>query len=63
MNTVAKQVERAANSDIAEETDSNLSSALAGWTETTQALHLKNNRVGLVFQLVTEIQQLKLKPN
>ena len=38
-NTVAKQVERAANSDIAEETDSNLSIAFARWTETTQALH------------------------
>jgi len=60
---VAKQVERAANSDIAEETDSNLSTALARWTETTQALHLKNNRVGLVSQLVTEVQQLKSIPN
>ena len=58
-NTAAKQVERAANSDIAEEADANLSIAFARWTETMQPLQLENSRVGLVSQIVTEVQHMK----
>ena len=55
-NVVAKRVELAANSDIAEEADANLSTAFARWTETMQSLQVKSSRVGLVSQLVTEVQ-------
>src|SRR4029077_7300670 len=58
-NVVARQVERAVNHDSPEETDANLSIAFARWTEITQALQVKNSRVGLVSQIVTEVQQLK----
>ena len=37
------------------ETDANLLMSFTRWTEITQALHLKNSRVGLVSQLVTEV--------
>ena len=55
-NVVAKRVELAANSDIAEEADANLSTAFARWTERMQALQVKNSRVALVSQIVTEVQ-------
>ena len=58
-NVVAKRVDH----DGPEETDANLSIAFARWTETMQALQVKNSRVGLVSQLVTEVQQLKSIPN
>jgi hypothetical protein len=51
-NAVAKRIER-------EDAGANLSTAFARWTETMQALQLKNSRVGLVSQIVTEVQQLK----
>ena len=54
-NVFAKRVDH----DSPEETDANLSIAFARWTETMQALQVKNSRVGLVSQLVTEVQQLK----
>ena len=56
---VAKRVDH----DSPEETDANLSIAFARWTETMHALQVKNSRVGLVSQLVTEVQQLKSIPN
>jgi len=58
-NVVAKRVDH----DSPEETDANLSTAFARWTETMQALQVKNSRVGLVSQLVTEVQQLKSIPD
>jgi uncharacterized membrane protein YccC len=58
-NTIAKRVERAANRDIAEEADANLSSAFARWTETMQPLQLENSRLALVSQIAAEVQQLK----
>ncbi len=58
-NVAAKRVERAVNHDSLEETDANLSIAFARWTEMTQALQPKNSRVGLVSQIVTEIQKLE----
>src|SRR6266403_960790 len=61
-NAVAKRVEHVATSDTLEDADPNLSTAFARWTETMQALQVKNSRVGLVSQLVTEVQQLKSIP-
>jgi uncharacterized membrane protein YccC len=58
-NAIAKRVDHAANHDSPEETDANLSTAFARWTKTTQALQLKNSRVALVSQIVTEIQRLE----
>jgi hypothetical protein len=56
-DAVAKRIERVATGDTY------LSNAFARWTETMQALQVKNSRVGLVSQLVTEVQQLKSIPN
>ena len=58
-SVVAKQIERAAASDVAEDADANLSTGFARWTETMQALQVKNNRIALVSQIVTEVQHLK----
>src|SRR5438132_5589632 len=51
-NVVAKRVDH----DSPEESDANLSTAFARWTETMQALQVKNSRVALVSQIVTEVQ-------
>src|SRR5437016_4589203 len=51
-NVVAKRVDH----DSPEETDANLSTAFARWTETMQAVQVKNSRVALVSQLVSEVQ-------
>jgi uncharacterized membrane protein YccC len=53
---IAKRVERAAASDEREDAGANLSTAFARWTETMQALKVKNSRVALVSQIVTEVQ-------
>src|SRR6266700_1678573 len=55
-NAIAKRVERAAASDELEDAGANLSTAFARWTETMQALQVKNSRVALVSQIVTEVQ-------
>src|SRR6266568_5352387 len=55
-NAVAKRVEHVATSDTLEDADPNLSTAFARWTETLQALQVKNSRVALVSQIVTEVQ-------
>jgi hypothetical protein len=55
-NAIAKRVERAAASDELEDAGANLSTAFARWTEIAQALQPKNSRVGLVSQIVTEVQ-------
>jgi uncharacterized membrane protein YccC len=52
----AKRIERAAASDEREDAGANLSTAFARWTETMQALQVKNSRVALVSQIVTEVQ-------
>ena len=62
-SVAAKRIERVAASDELEDAGANLSTAFARWTETMQALQVKNSRVGLVSQLVTEVQQLKSIPN
>ncbi len=58
-SVAAKRIEHVAASDEPEDAGANLSTAFARWTETMQALQVKNSRVGLVSQLVTEVQQLK----
>ena len=55
-NAIAKRVERAAASDEREDAGGNFSTAFARWTETMQALQVKNSRVTLVTQIVTEVQ-------
>jgi uncharacterized membrane protein YccC len=55
-SAVAKRIERAAASDEREDGGANLSTAFARWTETMQALQVKNSRVALVSQIVTEVQ-------
>jgi len=62
-SVAAKRIERVAASDEREDAGANLSTAFARWTETMQALQMKSSRVGLVSQLVTEVQQLKSIPN
>jgi len=56
---IAKRVERAAASDEREDAGANLSTAFARWTETMQALQVKNSRAALVSQIVTEVQRPK----
>src|SRR5207253_7865724 len=46
-DAVARQVERAANSDIAEDAGTDLSAAFARWNEAVQPLQVKNSRVAL----------------
>ena len=58
-SVIAKQIESAAASDALEDADANLSTGFARWTETMQALQVKNNRIALVSQIVTEVQHLK----
>ncbi len=55
---VAQRVESAANGDSTADTDTNLSTALARWTETIQRLGLEGSRIGLVSHIATEAQQL-----
>jgi hypothetical protein len=55
-DVAAKRIERAAASDELEDADANLSTAFARWTETMQTLQVKNSRVALVSQIVTEVQ-------
>jgi uncharacterized membrane protein YccC len=55
-SAIAKRIERAVASDECEDAGANLSTAFARWTETTQALQVKNSRVTLVSQIVTEVQ-------
>src|SRR6266446_7409966 len=55
-NAVAKRIERVAASDELEDAGGNFSTAFARWTETMQALQVKNSRVALVSQIVTEVQ-------
>src|SRR6266478_2505626 len=55
-DAAAKRIERAAASDERADAGANLSTAFARWTETMQALQVKNSRVALVSQIVTEVQ-------
>jgi hypothetical protein len=55
-NAAAKRIERVGASDEREDAGANLSTAFARWTETMKALQVKNSRVALVSQIVTEVQ-------
>jgi uncharacterized membrane protein YccC len=55
-DAAAKRIERATASDELEDDGANLSTAFARWTETMQALQVKNSRLALVSQIVTEVQ-------
>jgi uncharacterized membrane protein YccC len=55
-DVAAKRIERAAASDEREGAGANLSTAFARWTETMQAVQVKNSRVALVSQIVSEVQ-------
>ncbi len=55
-DVAAKRIERAAASDEREDAGANLSTAFARWTETMQAVQVKNSRVALVSQIVSEVQ-------
>ena len=55
-SVAAKRIERAAASDEREDAGPNLLTAFARWSETMQALQVKNSRVALVSQIVTEVQ-------
>ena len=55
-NVAAKRSIATAASDEREDAGANLSTAFARWTETMQALQVKNSRVALVSQIVTEVQ-------
>jgi multidrug resistance protein MdtO len=55
-DAAAKRIERAAASDEREDAGANLSTAFARWTERMQALQVKDSRVALVSQIVTEVQ-------
>ena len=57
-NAVARRLERAANSDSAEDTDARLSAAFARWTETIQRLSLEGSRIALVSQIAAKAQHL-----
>ena len=55
-NAIARCVERAGNGDSAENTDANLSTALARWTETIRQLSLESSRITLVSRIAAEVQ-------
>jgi hypothetical protein len=55
---VAKRVERAADSDIVENTETGFSEALYVWNETVQQSHSENSRKALMSQIAAEVQHL-----
>jgi uncharacterized membrane protein YccC len=55
---VAKRVERAADSDIVENTETWFSEALHVWNETVQQSHSENSRKALMSQIAAEVQHL-----
>jgi uncharacterized membrane protein YccC len=57
-NVAAKRVERAADSDVVENTETEFSRALHVWNETVQQSHSGNSRKALVSQIAAEIQHL-----
>jgi hypothetical protein len=58
-NAVAKRVARAAASDEREDAGANLSTVFPRWTETMQALQVKNSRVALVSQTAARLMCCK----
>jgi uncharacterized membrane protein YccC len=61
-NAVARRLELAANGASTEGADSDLSSALARWTETIQRLSLQGSRIALISQIATEAKHFGSQP-
>jgi hypothetical protein len=57
-NVAAKRIERAADSDVVKNTETEFSQALHVWNETVQQSHSENSRKALVSQIATEVQHL-----
>src|SRR4029450_11205346 len=57
-NVAAKRVERAADSNVVENTETEFSEALHVWNETVQQSHSQNSRKALVSQIAAEVQHL-----
>jgi uncharacterized membrane protein YccC len=57
-NAVAKRIERVATSDIAKDTDADLSTAFDTWNKTVEQLRPQNGRSALVSRMATEAQRL-----
>jgi uncharacterized membrane protein YccC len=57
-DAAAKRVERAADSDVVENTETEFSRALHVWNETVQQSHSQNSRKALVSQIAAEVQHL-----
>ena len=57
-DVAAKRVERAADKDVVENTDTEFSRALHVWNETAQQSHSENSRKALVSQIAAEVQHL-----
>jgi uncharacterized membrane protein YccC len=57
-NVAAKRVERAADSNVVENTETEFSEALHVWNETVQQSHSENSRKALVSQIAAEVQHL-----
>jgi uncharacterized membrane protein YccC len=54
----AKRIERVATSDVAKDTDADLSTAFDTWNETVRQLRPENSRSALVSRIATEVQRL-----
>jgi uncharacterized membrane protein YccC len=58
-NSAAKRIQRAADSDVVENTESEFSEALHAWNETVQQSHIENSRTELVTRIAAEVQHLE----
>jgi multidrug resistance protein MdtO len=57
-SAAAKRIQRAVDSDVAENTETEFSEALHVWNETVQQSHSGNSRKALVSQIAAEVQHL-----
>jgi len=58
-SVAAKRVERAETSDVAKDTDADLSMAFDAWNEAVRQLRPENRRTELVSQIAAEVQHLE----
>ena len=58
-DVAAKRIERVATSDIAKDTDADLSMAFDAWNEAVRQLRPENRRTELVSQIAAEVQHLE----
>jgi len=57
-SAAAKRIQRAADSDVVENTEIEFSEALHAWNETVQQSHSENSREALVSQIAADVQHL-----